>query len=247
MTDSASFVVPIVHLQWAAGFVAHAASRDASLPILAAVRVSWGPQTHMSGEGDPTTVAGISFTATDRFRLAVATIPQSHVFTGPEYDLAPVATMGDPGSILVDAKRLGEVVKSLPKPNLRAVPNHPSRYVTLKVSDGMLWVQHGATMTQALAPVDGTFPNVDTLIAGSAPNEAGAVALNPGYAGDALKAGALISAKSAAVRMFLCGPKTVFVSGEDGGVRGTEIVMQVRLPDACRWQDMKGRRQGSAA
>lgn len=228
MSDVLIFHVPTVQLQTAAGYVAHAASKDRQgAPMLCGIELSWGTAVHGRSEGTTVDVAGLTFAATDRYRLAVATVPS---LPGPLDEPWPTTAKG---SIVVDAAELAAAMKRFTKPP-RGV--YGTQWATVEIDfdgdDATAVTFRDGSGTTLLVGMVGTFPAWQKLIPGKV-TDSSLVALNPKYLAEAAKASQLVASRSGACRMVQHGPKVLFVHDASDGqpVMATELIMQVRLPE----------------
>ena len=185
-----------------------AAGRDDTLPTLTGVQVSWS-------EGEP-----ITFAATDRYRLAVATVEKG---SGRGLTLA----VGE-GSFLLPRKDAIDLVKQLPKrkkrdTDLDVVPVNVTQtngYVTFH------WVHEGSTVSAEFRTLDGQFPKWQSLI----PTEAKPVenmAYNPAYLADVAK---LPSGSNQPVKWMFSGEsRPALAHWDHDGIAWQYLLMPVRL------------------
>jgi len=195
MTLPASVLRDALHVHIAAG-------RDDTLPTLTGVKVTWS-------KGEP-----IRFAATDRYRLAVATVDRGRCITEGE------------GDFLLPRKDAIDLVKQLPKPrkrDTRVVPvsvTQTNGYVTFH------WVHEGSTVSAEFRTLDGQFPKWQSLI----PTEAKPVenmAYNPAYLADVAK---LPSGSNQPVKWMFSGEsRPALAHWDHDGIAWQYLLMPVRL------------------
>lgn len=137
-----------------------AAGRDDTLPTLTGVHVSWT-------DGEP-----IVFAATDRYRLAIATVGEAGV--------------GD-GVFLLPRRDAIELIKVLPKPK-RGVPD-PDVTVTVTREHVTVFMVHDlSTFSKEYRTLDGEYPKYQTLVPRDKPAvPTEATAWNPAFMADVAK------------------------------------------------------------
>ena len=158
-----SFQLPASMLRDAASVVV-AASKDATLPSLCVVRIE-------------VTAEGVTFAATDRYRLAVVTVAWSEGYTHNN---------GEDWSVSVDAKAFAAAVKAFPKTPARApAPVTPWAFVNLTPAG--VEIVH-LTGTAVLPAVELDFPRWRALVpAEDATVAVESIAWNPAYMADVAK------------------------------------------------------------
>lgn len=135
-----------------------AAGRDDTLPTLTGVHVSWT-------DGEP-----IVFAATDRYRLAVATVGE--------------AGTGD-GTFLLPRRDAIELIKLLPKPKRGAL--NPEVTVTVtKDHVTVFMVNDGSTFSREYRTLDGEYPKYRSLMSEDV-EATERIAWNPHYMADVAK------------------------------------------------------------
>jgi DNA polymerase-3 subunit beta len=175
--------------------VALAAGRDDTLPVLTGVRVEI--------EGDQVTLA-----ATDRYRLAVRTLPWK-----PE-------TPGMSATALVPARTLADTAKAL-----TSGPEVTLALATGSVGEGMIGFEGGGRRTTSRL-LEGEFPKYRSLL----PSESSAyaeVATAPFV--EAVKRVALVAARNAPVRLAFSADGVVLEAGGQDDAQASE-----RLE--CGWE-----------
>ena len=208
--ETSKTVVPMVTLPASvlrdALHVHIAAGRDDTLPTLTGVQVSWS-------EGEP-----ITFAATDRYRLAVATVEKGN---GHGLTLA----VGE-GSFLLPRKDAIDLVKQLPKPKKRDTGAVPVSVTQTKGYVTFHWVHEGSTVSAEFRTLEGQFPKWQSLI----PTEAKPVertAYNPAYMADVAK---LPSASNHPVKWMFSGEsRPALAHWDHAGIAWQYLLMPVRL------------------
>ena len=158
-----SFQLPASMLRDAAT-VAVAAGKDATIPVLTAVRIE-------------VTAEGATFVATDRYRMAVAEVSWQEGYT---------ATSGGVWAVSVPAKSLAAAVKGFPKSDKHGRHSEAQVWVNRTPLGVELVHDNGVTMLPA---VEGDFPSWRSLMAHGEgePTPTGSIAWNPAYMADAAK------------------------------------------------------------
>lgn len=175
--------------------VALAAGRDDTLPVLTGVRIEI--------EGDQLTLA-----ATDRYRLAVRTLP----WRSQVADLCATA--------LVPARTLADTAKAL-----ASGPEVTLALSTGGAGEGMIGFEGGGRRTTSRL-LEGEFPKYRSLL----PNESSAVAEVPtGAFVEAVKRVALVAARNAPVRLSFSADGVVLEAGGADDAQASE-----RLE--CGWE-----------
>ena len=198
LTLPASVLRDALHVHIAAG-------RDDTLPTLTGVQVTWS-------EGEP-----IRFAATDRYRLAVATVDR-----GLD-DKRLTLAVGE-GSFLLPRKDAIDLVKQLPKPKKRDTHAVPVSVTQTKGYVTFHWVHEGSTVNREFRTLDGQFPKWQSLI----PTEYGAVkniAFNPAYLADVAK----LPHESTIKWAFTQPTRPAVASWDCAGIAWQYLLMPVRL------------------
>ncbi len=175
--------------------VALAAGRDDTLPVLTGVRIEI--------EGEQLTLA-----ATDRYRLAVRTLP----WRPEQADMSATA--------LVPARTLAETAKAL-----TSGPEVLLALSTGGAGEGMIGFEGGGRSTTSRL-LEGEFPKYRSLL----PSESSAIAEVPtGPLGEAVKRVALVAARNAPVRLTFSAEGVVLEAGGQDDAQASE-----RLE--CGWE-----------
>jgi DNA polymerase III sliding clamp (beta) subunit (PCNA family) len=177
-----------------------AAGRDDTLPTLTGVHVSWT-------DGEP-----IVFAATDRYRLAIATVGE--------------AGSGD-GVFLLPRRDAIELIKVLPKAKRNT--HDPDVVVTVtKDHVTVFMVHYGSTFSKEYRTLDGQFPKYRSLLPKTDPQPISGIAWNPAYMADVAK---LPIARYAPVKWSFYGETRPMVGRfrADDGTDWEYLLMPVRL------------------
>jgi DNA polymerase III subunit beta len=204
-TPVRSFQLPASMLRDAASVVV-AASKDATLPSLCVVRIE-------------VTSEGVTFAATDRYRLAVGTVRWSEGAT---------ARYGaDDWAVSVDAKALTAAVKSLPKADKYG--RHSEAQVFVNLTPTGVEIVH-PTGTTVLPVVELDFPRWRALVpAEDATVAVESIAWNPAYMADVAK---LPTTRNRPIRWTFYGetrPACARFGGGDDVFTWLYLLMPVRL------------------
>lgn len=231
-------------VQWAAT----AAGTDRTLPILQAVNVSFGDTPHHYDSDHSARVApyGVSFAATDRYRLTWST---AVVDAGPGEGPAPF-------SVNVPAKELLAVAKAVPRPGRGMPASAVTVTVTVDVEHTFESVRFDVLQLGQLVAsftirqAEGSFPSFRNLIPTFDRDTAPPIGahLNGGYLASIATAASKVKGKRATVGLrsqrahgadvsaYATKPVAVAVSDapEDAGNPGlvvSGLIMPVRMPN----------------
>ena len=176
-----------------------AAGKDDTLPTLTGVHVSWT-------DGEP-----IVFAATDRYRLAIATVGE--------------AGEGD-GAFLLPRRDAIELIKVLPKPK-RGLPDADVVVTVTKDHVTVFMVHDGSTFSKEYRTLDGEFPKYRGLLPKSDPQPISGIAWNPDFMADVAK---LPIARYAPVKWSFYGETRPMVGRfrADNGTDWEYLLMPVR-------------------
>lgn len=201
-----SFQLPASMLRDAAA-VTVAAGKDATLPGLCVVRIE-------------VTAEGVTFAATDRYRLAVATVK----WADPH---APMRYGSEDWAVSVDAKALAAAVKGLPKADKYG--RHSEAHVYVNPTPNGVELVH-PTGTTVLPVVDAEFPRWRALVpAEDSATGTERIAWNPAYMADAAK---LPTTRNRPIRWTFHGetkPACARFGGGDDVFTWLYLLMPVRL------------------
>lgn len=223
----------------ALAWVSVGASKDATLPVITGVHMSYGTDhPHHYGDRHQTVRHegyGVTFAATDRYILTHATVPVGGNVSGDES-----------GSVLLPAKELAAAVKAWPKAGRSGQDNEITFEITftpagvpLSVSVECLVMGQPAT-THVLRPIMGEFPKFRQLLpdfTDSATSPIG-MALDATRVSDVARAAVKASGnKRVVVSMRAAGsqdeyarkPVALAVSNADSPVYLSGLLMPVRL------------------